>query len=453
MSRIFISYRRDDSAETVERLDAALTERYGRRFVFRDNRSIPAGATFSSQLELYLMYADVVLVVIGPTWLEATDAQGHRRLDDPADYVRREVGYALTARQLVVPVLLDGTRMPSADALPENLRALTMLQAVTIRSDALEQGARELIRGIDSHLRWRFPHPEGLLAAALLPTAGIAYVVDLAANGQPLTHDAAVQLYLVSLGIWFFGMETSIRKRHWEWALLHLVAAGLATGAFLLALSEGTLAGGIVAGFAGLVVALTLAVYGFVGPRRPGRVAIKDIMPASTATSSATRSDAGGASTQNRWQGRTARRVMLWMAGASIACVVVAALASITSDSAAAPQLLVGILLLILALIAGVLAHGIAAVTILRNVFGFFIEAARPGSDWIAITKRHNRMSVWNVVHLLALWLPLVLAFTLLAMFAGVLDFSSLPRLVLVLTGVIFAFPLGVLLFALLTRA
>ena len=70
MTRVFISYRRDDSAEAAERLDATLKERYGATRVFRDTRSIPAGAAFSSELELQLLLADVVLGVIGPTRMQ-----------------------------------------------------------------------------------------------------------------------------------------------------------------------------------------------------------------------------------------------------------------------------------------------------------------------------------------------------------------------------------------------
>ena len=64
---------------------------------------------------------------------EARAADGTRRLADPGDWVRREVETGLaTPRCAVVPVLLDGAKMPPAEALPESLVALTHRNAFAL---------------------------------------------------------------------------------------------------------------------------------------------------------------------------------------------------------------------------------------------------------------------------------------------------------------------------------
>ena len=77
-----------------------------------------------------------MLVVIGPRWLTASDRQGRRRLDLPADWVRQEIAEGLRGSGVrVFPVLVDGAEMPSEEELPEALRALARRQAfpLTIR--------------------------------------------------------------------------------------------------------------------------------------------------------------------------------------------------------------------------------------------------------------------------------------------------------------------------------
>ena len=73
-----------------------------------------------------------MLVVVGRHWLDARDAAGARRLDDPGDFVRLEIELALAARAAVVPVLVEGATMPSAGDLPPSLAAFSRCQAVEL---------------------------------------------------------------------------------------------------------------------------------------------------------------------------------------------------------------------------------------------------------------------------------------------------------------------------------
>lgn len=158
MTGIFISYRRDDSSGFAGRLEDDLSECFGDASVFRD-REIPAGADFAEHLSEQLDDADVALVVIGRKWLDAQDRGGMRRLDQPGDWVRREIEHVLVRDCLVIPVLVDGATMPWPEQLPDSLDALAGRQAVSLsdlrwRQD-VEGLADQLARQVPSLARAR----------------------------------------------------------------------------------------------------------------------------------------------------------------------------------------------------------------------------------------------------------------------------------------------------------
>ena len=130
---IFLSYRRADTSGHAGRLTDDLERRFGPDVVFRDIESIDAGRDFVDALDRALSEAQVVLVLIGDTWLTETDAEDVRRLEKVEDYVRNEVATALLRNDLVVvPVLVEGASMPAAQELPESLQPLTRLQAIEL---------------------------------------------------------------------------------------------------------------------------------------------------------------------------------------------------------------------------------------------------------------------------------------------------------------------------------
>jgi hypothetical protein len=108
-TRVFISYRRDDSAGHAGRLFDRLAERFGAQCVFRDVDTLSAGEDFHAALRPRIQDADLLLALIGPGWLRATDAGGHARLGDAADPVRMEIAGALRRdqRMRALRALLD----------------------------------------------------------------------------------------------------------------------------------------------------------------------------------------------------------------------------------------------------------------------------------------------------------------------------------------------------------
>jgi hypothetical protein len=145
MARIFISYRRGDSAGHSGRLFDRLRAAYGDDRVFMDVTGIEAGIDFVDAIDAAVGSCDVLLAVIGPEWLSSTGSDGKRRLDDPNDFVRVEIGSALRRDVRVIPVLVDDAEMPTADALPEDIRRLARRQAVELRDKRWDADIEDLI--------------------------------------------------------------------------------------------------------------------------------------------------------------------------------------------------------------------------------------------------------------------------------------------------------------------
>src|SRR5207244_4133019 len=129
MASVFISYRRADTSGYAGRLAEALADRFGRENVFMDVDSIAAGADFEDRIHTALGASQVALVLIGDEWLLA-EPDGRRRIDDQDDYVRTEIAAALKRNDVtVVPVLVEGVRMPDAAELPSDIAPLTKRNA------------------------------------------------------------------------------------------------------------------------------------------------------------------------------------------------------------------------------------------------------------------------------------------------------------------------------------
>lgn len=133
--KIFINYRRDDTVGFAGRLSDTLADYFGRDRVFRDVTGIDYGHDFEQVIDQKLSEAGAVVVLIGDKWSSVTDKEGKRRLDDPADYVCREISAALQSAVPVIPVLIGDAIMPRKDELPEKLSELAQRNAMTITDE------------------------------------------------------------------------------------------------------------------------------------------------------------------------------------------------------------------------------------------------------------------------------------------------------------------------------
>lgn len=129
--RIFISYRREETAYPAGWLFDRLTDRFDGQ-VFKDVDSIEPGDDWVEVITRVVGSCDVLLALIGDQWLTITDEDGHRRLDNPHDFVRLEIEAALTRNVRVIPVLVEGARMPRAAELPSSLAKLARRQALVL---------------------------------------------------------------------------------------------------------------------------------------------------------------------------------------------------------------------------------------------------------------------------------------------------------------------------------
>ena len=144
-SRLFISYRRSDAETSARGLCEALRARFGADRVFFDTSDIPYGDDFVRLVRERIAASDVVLVVIGPHWLDARNERG-RRLEQADDPVRLELLTALEHAKRIVPLRVEGATAPAANALPTDLRALAVLNMPEIHGASFDIDLNELVR-------------------------------------------------------------------------------------------------------------------------------------------------------------------------------------------------------------------------------------------------------------------------------------------------------------------
>lgn len=142
---VFINFLGKDGLAYAGMLDRELTSRFGRDQVFLDVPSIPAGDDFPSTLLDAVGHARVVLAVIGPDWLTATDSSG-RRIEHPDNWTHRELAEAFRVSVRVVPVLAEATTLPEAESLPADIRALSTRQAIRLRGREHDTDLARVVR-------------------------------------------------------------------------------------------------------------------------------------------------------------------------------------------------------------------------------------------------------------------------------------------------------------------
>jgi len=99
----------------------------------------------------------VEIVVIGKHWIDMVDTEkGSRRIDDPKDYVRREIEEALKRQIALIPVLIDGAPMPRSNQLPPTISQLANYQGIQIdRGERFYTDVEKLLVSIDEILHMR----------------------------------------------------------------------------------------------------------------------------------------------------------------------------------------------------------------------------------------------------------------------------------------------------------
>jgi TIR domain-containing protein len=177
-SGIFISYRRSDSKSDARSICQRLEKAFGKRRVFIDVDSIRPGEDFQSVLKNDLEKCKIMVVVVGPRWLDLLRSSGPADSDTSHDFVRLEVASALERKLPIFPVLVDGATMPDAKDLPDDLKPLAFRQAFSVRHDSFPRDMwgleQELRRSVSTRAIWKVAVTSGLFIISL---GAISYYV------------------------------------------------------------------------------------------------------------------------------------------------------------------------------------------------------------------------------------------------------------------------------------
>jgi hypothetical protein len=228
--RVFISYRREDTAPAAGRVYDRLSRVLAKADVFFDVNTIGFGEDFKKRIVAEIGRSHAALIFIGDKWLEEVPPARKIRIWDTNDYVRAEVREVLARSILVVPILVSGAHMPNPEQLPDDIKAITTKHAVSLRHESFDDDTEKIVAailGADARERdwerqtsvWsRIVYAIGGAAAAAMLLILVALMHfwllarPLSASiGAPMTVLTAVAT--ISLGGWI-GLLRAVRKRH-----------------------------------------------------------------------------------------------------------------------------------------------------------------------------------------------------------------------------------------------
>lgn len=195
MTRLFVSYRRQDVVALVGRMYDKLTNEYKEESVFMDVESIPIGMDFRDSIVEAITHSDVFLLVIGKGWLESEN--GERRLFNERDVVRFELEVALENDIPIIPVLVGGASMPSHADLPSSLAQISLRNAIHVdHASDFHPHMEKLIRAINLLSKQSVPsaNTKMLGMAAFASISGLAWKYMLLA------------VIVVAVFVWMIGV-------------------------------------------------------------------------------------------------------------------------------------------------------------------------------------------------------------------------------------------------------
>lgn len=149
--KIFVCYRREDSAGHAGRLYDRLNQRFPGR-VFMDVAGIDLGTRWAEVIEQTLGSCEVAVILIGRRWLER-EPSGSRRIDDPEDSLRAEITTAIRLRLKIVPLLVAGAAVPERHELPSDVAPVVDWQALRVDDDDFDHDSSRLIKALEIQLK------------------------------------------------------------------------------------------------------------------------------------------------------------------------------------------------------------------------------------------------------------------------------------------------------------
>jgi len=235
MPRIFINYRRDDSAGYAGRIHDTLASAFGTDSVFIDIDDIKPGVDYVSTIEACIAGCDVMLTLIGRRWLDSQDASRRRRLDDPADFVRVEIERALARHIRVIPVLIGTASMPGQDDLPADISPLATLEAIPLSDSRWQYDMSQLVNAIGEPLPRQRESRARWIWAALAAVAILGGALWLAPWHEKPSHDVS--------GRWVADVRYDFGGSHSETFVFRATGGALAGTASFLGVARGIVDG------------------------------------------------------------------------------------------------------------------------------------------------------------------------------------------------------------------
>ena len=131
---VFLSYRRNDSADITRALYTELVRKFGASSIFIDVDAIAPGSDFRNAISSALCDSKVVLAIIGTHW--HIDQKGVKLFFRDADMVRLEIEIATSFGIKILPVLVRGATMPSPTDISPTVRDIVYRHAIKVREGA-----------------------------------------------------------------------------------------------------------------------------------------------------------------------------------------------------------------------------------------------------------------------------------------------------------------------------
>jgi hypothetical protein len=183
--RLFISYRRDDTASAAGRGYDRLCRVLRPDDVFFDVSAIKGGEDFEQRIERAIDDSDAALIFIGDKWVSPAAAGDTARIWKADDYVRMEVRAALAKLKLVLPVLVARAQMPGHEQLPDDIRGITTRNALPLRHESFDDDMENIIAALfgtsGKQRAWEAPSFWSRLAyGAIGSVAGLGIILVIA---------------------------------------------------------------------------------------------------------------------------------------------------------------------------------------------------------------------------------------------------------------------------------
>ncbi|MEX5215658.1 MAG: toll/interleukin-1 receptor domain-containing protein [Nitrospiraceae bacterium] len=201
MSKILISYRREDSADVTGRMYDRLILQFDRESVFKDVDSIPLGVDFRTHLDEHVARCQVFLAVIGRDWMKTKGAKGKSRLEDPRDFVRIEIESALKRGIPLIPVLVGGASIPPADRLPKSIEDLAYRHGIAVRPDPdFHRDMDRLIDYLKKQIQLFEEHPTEQHTKVQVPGGDLKKTESVRPRVEPQSSEAPAGMVKVPKG-------------------------------------------------------------------------------------------------------------------------------------------------------------------------------------------------------------------------------------------------------------